>query len=122
MKSGDLHPVRSDTPHYPMQKAIFLTIGIRMITPYNVLYHELIGLEATVEGLTDKSYRCKGTIVEETRNTLKIESGGKTTIVPKNCVVLEVKLPEEAVVRIEGKLLIARPEDRIKKKFRIKFV
>jgi len=94
------------------------------ITPYNILRHELIGLYARVIDATHLGYRCEGKIIDETRNTLKIRciSDGKVKILPKNCIILELKLPKNCIVKVDGKLLLARPEDRIKKKYRIKFV
>ena len=98
-----------------------------MITPYNILRHELIGLFVkavglTAVGVTHDGYNVSGTIVGETRNTLKIEDmSGNLKILPKNSVVLDITLPKETVVRIDGNLLVAKPEDRIKKKYRIKF-
>lgn len=94
-----------------------------MITPYNILRHELIGLEARVVEATHPGYKCEGEIMDETRNTLKIKtSHRKIKKLPKDCITLELKLPQEAKVKVDGNLLLARPEDRIKKKYRIKFV
>jgi ribonuclease P protein subunit POP4 len=94
-----------------------------MITPYTILRHELIGLEAKVVEATHLGYKCEGRIVDETRNTLKIKTKeGEVKILPKNCITLELKLPQEVKVKVDGNLLLARPEDRIKKKYRIKFV
>lgn len=92
-----------------------------MITPYNILRHELIGLQAEVIRATDRGYLCSGTIVGESRNTLRLQSD-KVKAVPKDCIVLKVELPDGTVVEVDGKLLVARPEDRIKKKYRIRFV
>lgn len=93
-----------------------------MRTPYNILRHELIGLSARIVEASDPGYECEGRIVSETRNTLTIETdeGGKT--VPKNCVFLEIDLPSKTRIRVDGELLEARPEDRLKKKYRIKFI
>jgi ribonuclease P protein subunit POP4 len=92
-----------------------------MITPYNIMRHELTGLNARVVEATHNGYGCEGVIVAETRNTIDIEHEGKIKRLPKDCIVLELDLPGKCVVRIDGKLLVARPEDRIKKKYRIKF-
>lgn len=93
-----------------------------MITPQNILRHEIIGLKAEVVQATHPEYKCNGSITDETRNTITIETKNGKKILPKNCIFLKIKLPDGAVVKIDGKLLVARPEDRIKKKFRIKFV
>ena len=92
-----------------------------MITPYNILRHELSGLEARVVASTHAGYKVAGVIVGETRNTLTIKTKDKKVKVPKDCVTLELSLPDGAIVQVEGRLLVARPEDRIKKKHRIKF-
>ena len=93
-----------------------------MITPYNLLRHELVGLEAKIVESNHKGYTgIAGRIVDETKNTFVIEDSGKEKTIPKNCVILEIKLPDNAIVTIDGNLLSGRPEERIKKKFRIKF-
>lgn len=94
----------------------------RGMTPYNILRHELVGLRVNVVDATSVGYRCSGEIIGETRNTLKIKNKGGVKILPKDCITLELKLPGKGVVRIEGNLLVSRPEDRIKKKYRIRFV
>jgi len=94
-----------------------------MITPYNILRHELIGLEARIVDSTHPGYLCSGTIIRETRNTIDIESKDKKIRkLPKDSIVLELKLPNGEIVKLDGKRIVARPEDRVKKKYRIKFV
>ena len=92
-----------------------------MITPYNFLRHEVVGLKAKVVEATDDGYKISGTINDETRNTLKIKTEKGDKIVPKDCIIIDFTLPKGVVVRVDGKLLIARPEERIKKKYRLKF-
>ena len=79
-----------------------------MITPQNVFRHEFIGLSVEVidsnhEGLIG----IQGIIIDETRNTIKIDTGNEEKIIP-----------EGDKVSIDGKVILARPEDRIKKKFK----
>lgn len=95
-----------------------------MITPQNILKHELIGLKVRIIEATHRGYLMEGTIIDETRNTLTIRKGKEETTkkIPKDCVKLEVLLPDgKEKVRIDGRLLLGRPEDRIKKKHRITF-
>ena len=93
-----------------------------MITPFNILQHELIGLEAKIVDSTHPGYRCNGTIIRETRNTLEIRGRDKKVRkLPKDCITLELKLHAGETVRLDGRLIVARPEDRVKKKYRIKF-
>ncbi|MEM5793888.1 MAG: ribonuclease P protein component 1 [Candidatus Aenigmatarchaeota archaeon] len=90
------------------------------ITPENLVRHELIGLEVKIKESTDSTLKnLKGKIIDETYNTFKIEiKGGREKIIPKkNCIFIFI-LPNKTKVQVDGKILIARPEDRIKKKFR----
>lgn len=76
---------------------------------------ELIGLEAEVVNATNKQLKgIKGVIVDETKNTIVLEQGGKTKVVLKEQIVLTIK-SDGRLVRIDGKMLLGRPEDRIKK-------
>lgn len=82
----------------------------------NLLQHELIGLEAKVLGSDDPSLRKKeGVIVDETRNTLTLEEGGELKVLPKKEISLSITLPEGEDVKVEGRKLAVRPEDRVKK-------
>jgi RNase P/RNase MRP subunit p29 len=51
----------------------------------------------------------KGRVVDETRNMMQIENGDITWLIKKNVIVL---LDGQ---KIDGKELIGRPEDRIKR-------
>ncbi|MFH1125717.1 MAG: ribonuclease P protein component 1 [Candidatus Altiarchaeota archaeon] len=93
-----------------------------MITPYNVLRHELVGLKAKIAAARHKGYEdISGAIVDETRNTIAIRQKDKHKKIPKGSATFEFALDEGALVRVDGTLLLARPEERIKKKIRIKF-
>jgi ribonuclease P protein subunit POP4 len=59
----------------------------------------------------------KGKVVDETYKTIKIETKeGKEKIIPKGNCIFIFTLPDGTKVEVDGKLLIGRPEDRIKKK------
>lgn len=82
----------------------------------NPYQHELIGLKAEiVESSNPALCGKKGVIMDETRNTLKIEENGDIKVIPKKEVSLSVQLTEEKEVKMKGKKLVARPEDRVKK-------
>jgi len=89
-----------------------------MITPYNILRHELVGL--TVRAKT-KDKTVEGTVDEETEKTIKVKTPEGVKAVAKDSSTLEFRLPDDAVVAVEGKLLSGRPQDRVKKKHRIRF-
>lgn len=90
-----------------------------MITPQNVFRHELIGL--TVE-VTDSNHEgfvgINGIVIDETRNIITIDTGKFEKKIPKENVTFLFTLPDGQQVSIKGKVIIARPEDRIKKKFK----
>lgn len=82
----------------------------------NLLQNEFIGLRAEIIESTDPSLKGKkGVIVNETRNTLTLEEDRELKVLPKREVTLSVSLPEGEKVKVEGRKLVARPEDRIKK-------
>lgn len=89
-----------------------------MITPYNILRHELVGL-----GVRARSGKktVEGVVEDETAKTVRIKTPKGVEKAVKDSVMLEFKLPGDAVVAVEGMLLAGRPQDRIKKKHRIRF-
>lgn len=87
------------------------------MTPHNIMHHELIGLDATVAESTDKSFvGIGGKVVDETKNMLVIE--GKK--VPKSCSSFMFTVGNNSV-KVDGRLLLSQPENRIQTKFRKKF-
>lgn len=90
-----------------------------MKVTHEILKGEFIGLRVKVTKSANSSYvGILGTIVDETRNTLVIRDEEKKRIVAKNQAVLEITLPDSAVVEIDGKYLVGRPEDRLKRRTR----
>ncbi len=82
----------------------------------NVLQHELIGLEVEVTESTNLYLEGKkGIIMDETRNTLTIKEEGELKMLPKKEIVFSVKTPEGEKVKVKGRKIVARPEDRTKK-------
>ncbi|MBR9689480.1 MAG: ribonuclease P protein component 1 [Candidatus Altiarchaeota archaeon] len=80
-----------------------------------ILEDELIGLSVTVSKSTDKSKRgVFGRVVNETKNTLTIDTKDGEKKIPKAECSFEFLYQGEPV-KVEGKLLVSRPEDRIKK-------
>ncbi len=85
-----------------------------MITPQNILRHELSGLRAKIEFSKNKTLvGLEGTIVNETKNTITIKTKTKEKIISKSVVTLRIYL--NGSILIDGKMLIGRPEERIKK-------
>lgn len=80
----------------------------------NLLAHELIGLKVEVIDSSDESRKgLKGKIVNETKNTFCIESQSIGKIVPKKEAVFRFYLEKEKV-EVHGKMLLEKPENRIK--------
>jgi ribonuclease P protein subunit POP4 len=75
---------------------------------------ELIGLDVKIIKSTRRELiGLKGTIIDETLNTFTIEVGSKEKVIPKKqCVFRFYKDGEHD---IDGRDLVYRPEDRIKK-------
>ncbi len=89
------------------------------ITPYNLVRHELISLPVKIIKSSDPTLKkLSGKVTDETYNTLKIETkdGREKTVIKENCIFI-FTLPDKTKVQVDGKLLVSRPEDRIKKKF-----
>jgi|SRR5215831_11278902 ribonuclease P protein subunit POP4 len=85
-----------------------------MITPENLLSHELVGLRATILCASQPTLvGLSGTIIFETKNmiTIKVKSGSKRV---SKLVARKIKLHLPGnVCFINGASLIGRPEDRV---------
>jgi ribonuclease P protein subunit POP4 len=85
-----------------------------MISPQNVLVHELIGLDVLVADASNPAHRgIAGHIVDETRNMLAIETDDGIRKVPKLHSIFRLTLPDSRVVEIDGPALALAPERRI---------
>jgi ribonuclease P protein subunit POP4 len=88
------------------------------ITP-DIIRCEFIGTEAKVAKSRHPNYiGMHGKIMDETRNTFTILHEGKRKLIVKDSAVFHFKFSDGTVVEIDGKLLVGRPEDRIKKRIR----
>jgi ribonuclease P protein subunit POP4 len=94
------------------------------ITSENIVRHELIGLRVRIAKSADKSLeKMSGRVVDESYNILKIEGKKrgekkpKEKSIPKRNSIFIFALPNGVKVEVDGRLLVGRPEDRIKKKF-----
>ncbi len=85
-----------------------------MISPRNVLRHELIGLDVlVVEASNPALVGLGGRIIDETRNTLVIRGEEGLKRVQKHCTRFRVTLPDGILVEIDGSVLVMAPEKRI---------
>lgn len=87
-----------------------------MITPQNLVRHEFIGLKVKI--CSPEKSEISGKVVDETRNMLVVEVEKSVKRFPKEGNVFRFYLPQaKKWVIVDGKIIISRPEDRIKKKY-----
>ena len=83
----------------------------------NIVQHEFIGLSTTVVRHPNLSVvGITGTVVDETRNTFTILQDNSKKVVAKDVSVFDFVLADGTVVELDGKVMIGRPENRLKKK------
>ncbi|MBS3145769.1 ribonuclease P protein subunit [Candidatus Woesearchaeota archaeon] len=89
-----------------------------IINPREVAGCELIGTTIKVVKSSNKDLiGVEGKVVDETKNTLTIEKKNKEKKLIKDQIVFEMKYKNQRF-QIDGKILVARPEDRLKLKLK----
>ena len=79
------------------------------------LRHELIGLKMEVIEAKNKNLvGIKGTIIDETKYTLVVKEEGNVKTLMKDQVTLKI-YSDDHEIKVNGELLVGRPEDRLKK-------
>ena len=85
----------------------------------DIIRSEFIGLDTQVVKSTNPGLvKMRGRVSDETRNTIVILHYGAEKTVVKDTSVFHFTLHDGTVVEIDGKLLLGRPEDRVKKRIR----
>lgn len=85
------------------------------VTP-DIIRCEFIGSQGKVTRSSHQDYvGLSGPVIGETKNTLTLLSKGKEKNVIKETSVFNFQFQDGTIVEIEGKLLVGRPEDRLKK-------
>jgi ribonuclease P protein subunit POP4 len=88
-----------------------------MITPKNLIKHELIGLAVEVADSTNKfQVGIKGMVVDETKNVLTIETEKGIRKVQKKGSTFIFKISSGKKVKVNGNKIAVRPEERLKLK------
>ena len=83
----------------------------------NIVQREFIGLEtAVVSSSNPAMVGISGRVVNETRNTFTIKQGNKMKVIAKDTSIFNFILTDGTIVEIEGKVIIGRPESRLKKR------
>ena len=86
-----------------------------MRSPTNIARHEIIGLEIVVVDANNKSLiGIQGEVVDETKQSFIIQTKNGEKRVLKKGTSFKLKVNNQALI-IKGDILVARPEDRIKK-------
>ncbi len=79
------------------------------------LRHEMIGLKMEViESKNKNLIGIQGTIIDETKNTLIVKTLEKNVTLLKDQVTLKI-FKGSNEIKVNGELLVGRPEDRLKK-------
>jgi ribonuclease P protein subunit POP4 len=85
-----------------------------MISPQNVIRHELIGLDVLVVHASNPAQEgFIGRIIDETRNMLIIEGARGVRRIPKRMSTFRFTLPDGRMVEVDGSVLVMAPERRI---------
>ena len=86
------------------------------VTPA-IVQQEFIGLNAKVARSSHPGYvGIEGRVLNETRNTITILHKNEKKVVVKSTTIFNFIMPDGTIVEIDGKAIIGRPEDRIKKR------
>ncbi len=84
------------------------------ITPENIEFHELIGLQARIVKASNPTLMgISGKIIDESKNTLKLITQDLIKIIPKKSSFFVFRLPDNTRIKIHGSLILGKPEDRI---------
>ena len=82
----------------------------------DVIRCEFIGTEGKVAKSPHEDYvGVGGKVIRETKNTLTFLSQGQRRNIIKESAIFNFKFDDGTIVQIDGKLLVGRPEDRLKK-------
>jgi ribonuclease P protein subunit POP4 len=85
-----------------------------MISPQNVIRHELIGLDVLVVHASNPAQTgISGRIIDETRNMLIIAAERGVRRIPKHLSVFRITLPDGRMVEVNGSVLVMASEKRI---------
>ena len=85
------------------------------MNPRDLPRHEWIGLDVKVVKADNPSLvGLTGTVIDETKNMLTLDCNGTEKRIEKAKVTMNVTLNGHTY-EVDGKILVGRPEDRVKK-------
>ena len=83
----------------------------------DIVQREFIGLEAKViKSSNPDLVVLEGKVVDETRNTFTILHNSEEKIVIKDTAVFHFVMLDGTVIEVDGKVIVGRSEDRMKKR------
>jgi ribonuclease P protein subunit POP4 len=84
------------------------------LTPFNLIYHDLIGLNVRIAVSTDPTQiGILGNVVDETANTLTVSTTRGEKMIPKRNSRFSFYLPQE--VMVDGSEISFSPDERLKR-------
>jgi ribonuclease P protein subunit POP4 len=87
-----------------------------MITAKNILLHEIVGMQASIEECSDpRVINLEGRIIYETKNmiTIRTDNGCKRSIAKAVARKIRISTPNGSCCFISGSSLRGRPQDRM---------
>ena len=85
------------------------------VTP-DIINSEFIGTNVKIAESRHLGYvGISGEVLDESKNTFTILEEGKTKNITKDAAIFRFRLSDGTLVEIDGKLLVGRPETRLKK-------
>lgn len=85
------------------------------VTP-DIIRYEFIGTQGKITQSPHEAYvGLNGEVIAETKNTFTLLKDGKTKKVIKESAIFNFKFQDNTIIEIDGKLLVGRSEDRLKK-------
>ena len=85
--------------------------------PREILQRSFIGFASEVVRSPHTKYSgIAGRVIDETRNTLVLLHDGETKTIIKSEAVFHFTLRDGTIVEVNGKTIIGRPENRIKRR------
>ena len=86
-----------------------------MITPNNLIHHELIGLDVVVSAsLNPLSIGIQGKVIDETQQTITIQTKKGNKKILKRLAIFVFKVKDKKV-EVNGSVIAKRPWERISK-------
>ena len=84
-----------------------------MMTPENLVFHEMVGLKTTIsESSNDSFIGLKGKIIDETQSMFYIKTNDDVKIIPKKQSTWQFHLQDQKIT-LAGSKLNRRSEDRL---------